>query len=314
MNKYKSGNTRQKYGMGWFNESHRHSLARQGIKTGRKIDVRTKKIFDITSTMPVEGKQRKVRAVGHIGVINYGKIMTSTEFRIDDNTTIVCRAEKTSSGFRHIADFYRNGSVIDSAKVTYINRTWEKYDYETVIEKLLDKRGISNTEKAGIMSKVEAQALGKVDTQFKSVAMVASLGDIFGKSPKEKNDWKLRMIKAGLGDKGFEVPYDWETLSEEEKGKRLDKTIELMKKKVNYTKQDINEEKVRQEVGTDIEGLKELIVRDTYKDAQENLFTEKESEKMEDWLEEDFESEVYEKLEKMSNKQLLDFYKKHRFR
>jgi hypothetical protein len=33
MNKY---NTRQKYGTGWFNESHRHSLARQGVKTGRK--------------------------------------------------------------------------------------------------------------------------------------------------------------------------------------------------------------------------------------------------------------------------------------
>lgn len=35
MNKY---NSRQKYGMGWFNESHRHSLARMGIKTGRKVN------------------------------------------------------------------------------------------------------------------------------------------------------------------------------------------------------------------------------------------------------------------------------------
>jgi hypothetical protein len=29
-------NSRQKYGTGWFNDSARHSLARQGIKTGRK--------------------------------------------------------------------------------------------------------------------------------------------------------------------------------------------------------------------------------------------------------------------------------------
>jgi hypothetical protein len=36
MNKY---NSRQKYGTGWFNESHRHSLARKGIKTGRKSNV-----------------------------------------------------------------------------------------------------------------------------------------------------------------------------------------------------------------------------------------------------------------------------------
>ena len=35
MNKY---NSRQKYGMGWFNESQRHSLARQGVKTGHKVN------------------------------------------------------------------------------------------------------------------------------------------------------------------------------------------------------------------------------------------------------------------------------------
>lgn len=33
MSKYK------KYGKGWFNESHRHSLARQGIKTRKKYDI-----------------------------------------------------------------------------------------------------------------------------------------------------------------------------------------------------------------------------------------------------------------------------------
>jgi hypothetical protein len=38
MNKY---NSRQKYGTGWFNESHRHSLARQGIKTSQKINYST---------------------------------------------------------------------------------------------------------------------------------------------------------------------------------------------------------------------------------------------------------------------------------
>jgi len=38
MNKYNSSNVRNKYGQGWFLESHRHSLARQGIKTGRKVN------------------------------------------------------------------------------------------------------------------------------------------------------------------------------------------------------------------------------------------------------------------------------------
>jgi len=42
MNKYKSRATskeqRNKYGQGWFLESQRHSLARRGIKTGRKVN------------------------------------------------------------------------------------------------------------------------------------------------------------------------------------------------------------------------------------------------------------------------------------
>jgi hypothetical protein len=55
--------------------------------------------------------------------------------------------------------------------------------------------------------------------------MVAKLGDVFGQTPKEKNDWKARMIKAGLGGQGLEMPEDWNTLSEETKEVRLNKVI-----------------------------------------------------------------------------------------
>jgi hypothetical protein len=224
MNKYKirvpksEYRNPRRYGQGWFLEPVRHGLSAKGISTGRKL-----------ATAGLE-----------LSKINYARQLSSGEFRIDDNTIIVCRSESTSYGFRHIADLYRNGSLVDSAKATYYNRTWESYEFESVINRLVDNMNVSDEEKMKIKSNLSDKALGKVESQFKSVAMVASLGNIFGQSPKEKNDWKLRMIKAGLGDKGFEVPEDWDTLSEDEKGKRLDKIIEFMnEKKIDTAKKSL---------------------------------------------------------------------------
>lgn len=71
----------------------------------------------------------------------------------------------------------------------------------------------------------------KSDSQFRSVAMVSSLGNVFHKDDiKERNKWKLRMIKAGMG-KGFHAPDDWDKLPEKEKEKRLDNIIDVMKSK-----------------------------------------------------------------------------------
>jgi len=60
---------------------------------------------------------------------------------------------------------------------------------------------------------------------FKTVAMVAKMGEIFGDTQKEKNDWKLRMLKAGIN--GLDIPSDWDTLTEGEKERRLNKVIEF---------------------------------------------------------------------------------------
>jgi len=64
----------------------------------------------------------------------------------------------------------------------------------------------------------------KPENPFKAVGMVAAFGNIFCQTLKEKNDWKLRMIKAGMGN-GLILPDDWDTLSEEVKAKRLDAVI-----------------------------------------------------------------------------------------
>ena len=67
-----------------------------------------------------------------------------------------------------------------------------------------------------------------MDEMIKTTGIVAALGDLLGgDSKKDKNDWKARMIKAGLGDKGLIMPDDWDSLSEDEKETRLNKVIEV---------------------------------------------------------------------------------------
>jgi len=53
MSKYKSNNVRQKYGQGWFLESQRHSLARQGIKTGRKSNLSSLGLTNYVKELPI---------------------------------------------------------------------------------------------------------------------------------------------------------------------------------------------------------------------------------------------------------------------
>jgi len=60
---------------------------------------------------------------------------------------------------------------------------------------------------------------------LKTVAMVAKMGALFCSTPKETNDWQVRMLKAGLQNRGLIMPDDWNDLSEEEKTKRLNGAI-----------------------------------------------------------------------------------------
>jgi len=61
------------------------------------------------------------------------------EFRLDDEYTVVCESQKTRIGFRHVAVLLRNGEEIDRTKCTYQNRTWERFQFEGVLEKIIDK-------------------------------------------------------------------------------------------------------------------------------------------------------------------------------
>lgn len=149
------------------------------------------------------------------------------EFKINENTNIVCEHQNTRSGFRHVAILMENGYETDRTKACYSNRTWESYEFQSVLYKLVDKHKHlfkDDKERSEWIENPKPR-----ENPLAMVSAIASLGEIFCDNTKDKNDWKLRMLKAGLENKGLSIPEDWETLSEEEKESRLNKVIEISK-------------------------------------------------------------------------------------
>ena len=147
-------------------------------------------------------------------------------FKINDNLEAVCEWKKTRVAFKHEATLLLNGIERTSVKINYINRTWERYTYESVLQKLLDKsKSFLNADEIKQFEETIKNGGGRDMALLKTVAMVGGLGEVFGKTQKEKNDWKERMLKAGLGNSGLIIPDDWDTLDEATKETRLNGAI-----------------------------------------------------------------------------------------
>ena len=154
-------------------------------------------------------------------------------FKINKNLEIVCEWKKTRNAFKHVATLLKKGNEIADTKICYVNRTWESFEFESVITKLLDEINIlTDNQKKKFLVKISGKVKEEINSEFNSVAMIAAMGNIFGQTKKEKNDWKTRMIKAGLGHLGLIIPDDWNSLTELEKEKRLNNVIKGLKTKV----------------------------------------------------------------------------------
>ena len=151
-------------------------------------------------------------------------------FKINEKIEIVCESQKTRSGFRHLATLLFNGIEQEKAKCCYLNRTWERYEFQTVLievgNKAFKNKIISEEQRKEICEFSEKDHTDWSD--FKAVSMVAKVGDILCENQKDKNDWKARMLKAGFENKGLIMPDDWETLDENTKGERLNAVIKLL--------------------------------------------------------------------------------------
>jgi len=145
-------------------------------------------------------------------------------FVLPDGYTIECKAEKTRYGFRHLASLRKDFVIVEKAKACYYNRTWERFEFETVIHEVINKHFIEKIAEA-YKQIADKQALEGIEKTFQCIGTMAKLGDLFGQSKVESNKFKKRILQAGMA--GLEFPDDFEDLPEEEKEKRLNKVIDF---------------------------------------------------------------------------------------
>jgi len=156
-------------------------------------------------------------------------------FKINSELEVICEWKKTRVAFKHVATLLRNGREVTSTKICYLNRTWEHYTYESVLYKLLEKSKSLLQPDEIVQFKTAIVDGEKHDSEgLKAIAMVAKLGDIFhadkaGGTITTRNDWKARMLKAGLGNSGLIMPDDWDSLPEEVKEARLNGALSQLK-------------------------------------------------------------------------------------
>lgn len=150
-------------------------------------------------------------------------------FKINDRIEVVCDNQNTRYGFRHLATLFIDGNEAGKAKACYYNRTWESYEFQTVLSKVVANcTALSEDEKKACKEFIDKDHTDW--SEFKMVSNIAKLGEALCQTQKEKNDWKARMIKAGLGDRGLTMSEDWDTLDEDTKQARLDAVIQELDK------------------------------------------------------------------------------------
>ena len=54
-------------------------------------------------------------------------------FEIGTNLKAVCDWKSTRTGFRHFCNLFYKGREVSTSTAHYLNRTWEKFEYESVI-------------------------------------------------------------------------------------------------------------------------------------------------------------------------------------
>ena len=73
-------------------------------------------------------------------------------FNLDERYSILCETKPTKTAFKHEANLLSNGySTGHRVKICYVNRTWERFEYESVLLKCINK---FLTEKADEFKKI----------------------------------------------------------------------------------------------------------------------------------------------------------------
>lgn len=143
-------------------------------------------------------------------------------FNINPEISITCEYKDTRSGFKHTAKLYTNGHYTTEVKVCYINRTWEAFEFDTVLDKLAKKANLPI-----ISDFVKNRTRDSGTNLLKTVSNIAMLGSLLFDNEKDQNKFKANILKRAVN---ADFPDDFESLTEAEKSKRLNDAIESLTK------------------------------------------------------------------------------------
>ena len=60
-----------------------------------------------------------------------------------DGFSFCCESQGTRYGFRHLCYVFKDGQEVAFAKRCYYNRTWERWEFESVLNDAAQKVGIA---------------------------------------------------------------------------------------------------------------------------------------------------------------------------
>lgn len=152
-------------------------------------------------------------------------------FEFGEGYKVMCRSERTRYGFRHLCELTHNYNVIAKTKACYYNRTWESYEFQSVIHQAIsaafDNRTRSQQKKGEAPNplikqyceEIDARARGEETKRFDPVKAICAVGALLTDTPEERAKWDKRMLSTVPG---IDFPEDFDSLPVEEQQKRLD--------------------------------------------------------------------------------------------
>ena len=156
-------------------------------------------------------------------------------YNFGEGYQVNCRSEKTRYGFRHLCELTQNYNVLAKTKACYYNRTWEAYEFQSVIHQAIGiafgagGRRKNTPDQIALIKQykdeIDARARGIEAKRFDPVKMVCAFGALLTSNPEERANWDKRMLST---IPGIDFPDDFDQLPVEEQQRRLDKATEVL--------------------------------------------------------------------------------------
>ena len=74
------------------------------------------------------------------------------KFNVGNGFTATCTHRRAAYGFYHFCTLYKDDKRIARAQALYMNRTWEAWNYQTVVKMAVKKcNHLSDTEKEALL-------------------------------------------------------------------------------------------------------------------------------------------------------------------